>query len=63
MKPNDDKCHLIVCNQENVSVKLGNETIHTTDLVDLLGVKIDKYLIFSEHVSELCKKATRNYMP
>ena len=27
MKPNDDKCHLIICNQEDVSVTLGNETI------------------------------------
>ena len=59
MKPNGDKCHLIVCNQENVSVKLGNEIIHTTDLVDLLGVKIDKNLNFSEHVTKLCKKGNQ----
>ena len=26
MKSNDDKCHLIVCNQDNVSVTLGKET-------------------------------------
>ena len=27
MKPDDDKCHLIICNQEDVSVTLGNERI------------------------------------
>ena len=59
MKPNDEKCHLIVCNHENVSVTLGNQIIHTTDLVELLGIKIDKNLNFSEHVSELCKKGNQ----
>ena len=28
MKPNDDKCHLIVCNHDNLSVKLGNEKLN-----------------------------------
>ena len=42
MKPNDDKCHLIVCNQEILSVTLGNESIDSTDTVELLGITIDK---------------------
>ena len=59
MKPNVDKCHLIVCNQEQVSVTLGNESIDSTDSVELLGVTIvtiDKHLIFTEHISDLCKR-------
>ena len=59
MKPNDDKCHLIVCNEENVSVTLRNKTISAAETVELLGVKIDKNLNFTEHVSELCKKGNQ----
>ena len=44
MKSNDDKCHLIVCNQEKVSVTLGNETIKNSSSVELLGVNIDPNL-------------------
>ena len=38
MKPNDDKCHLIICNQEDVSVTRGNERIKNADSVELLGL-------------------------
>ena len=33
MKPNDDKCHLIVCNHDQLSVTLGKEEIITSDSV------------------------------
>ena len=56
MKPNDDKCHLIVCNKDDLSVKLGNETIQSSDSVELLGITIDKNLNFTVHVSNLIKK-------
>ena len=46
MKPNDDKCHLIICNQEDVSVTLGNERIKNADSAELLGITIDKKLSF-----------------
>lgn len=59
MKPNNDKCHLIVCNEDNVSVKLGNETITTSDSVKLLGVIIDKNLNFTDHVSNLYRKGNQ----
>ena len=35
MKPNDDKCPLIVCNEASVFVNLGNETIVTSDSIEL----------------------------
>ena len=56
MKPNEDKCHLLVINQENVSVTLGNEYISCSSTVELLGIKIDDKLNFNEHVSKLCQK-------
>ena len=59
MKPNNDKCHLIVCNEANVFVNIGNETIITSDSVELLGVTIDKNLNFTDHVSKLCKKGNQ----
>ena len=59
MKANDDKCHLLVANQENVSVTLGNEIIEATDSVELLGVTIDKNLDLTEHVSNLSKKGNQ----
>ena len=59
MKPNEDKCHLLVINQENVSVNIGNENITCSSSVDLLGIKIDDKLNFNEHVSKLCKKGNQ----
>ena len=56
MKSNDDKCHLIIANQENVSVTLGNEIIEATNSVELLGVKISKIDIY-------VKKVIKNCMP
>ena len=51
MKSNDDKCHLIVCNQKYVSITLGRENIEESSSVELLGVNIDTNLNFNEHVT------------
>ena len=59
MKPNDDKCHLMVCNHNNLSVKLGKETIKSIESVKLLGITIDNNLNFTDHVSELIKKGNQ----
>ena len=56
MKSNDDKCHLIVANKENVSLDLECDTSNT---VKLAGVYKDKQLNFNEHVSKLCKKVNQ----
>ena len=59
MKSNDDKCHLIIENTDKVSVTLGNDVIETSDIVELLGIKLDKNLKFNLHVSDLLKKANQ----
>ena len=59
MKSNDDKCHLIVVNNNEVCVNLGNETINGSTSVDLLGIKIDNNLNCNEHLSKLCKKGNQ----
>ena len=56
MKSNEDKCHLIVANQDNISITLENECIEAEDSVKLLGIKIDKNLNFNEHVLDLITK-------
>ena len=57
MKSKDDKCHLIVANQDNISITLGNECIEAED--SLLGIKIDKKLNLNEHVSDLIRKGNQ----
>ena len=42
MKSNDDKCHLIVANNENISLNLECDTIESSDTVKFLGFFIDK---------------------
>ena len=60
MKPSEDKCHLFVVDPvEELSIKLGNETIVNSTSVDLLGIKIDDKLNFNEHVTKLCKKGSQ----
>ena len=59
MKPNEDKCNLLVINHENVSVNLGSENISCSSSVDLLGIQIDDNLNFNAHVSKLCKKGNQ----
>ena len=65
MKPNSDKCHLIVVNNKNINytsnnyVYLDNEFLQNEDTVDLLGIKIDKKLGFDEHVNSLLKKGNQ----
>ena len=59
MKSNDDKCHLIVVNNDNAVLKLGNENLAACKSVELLGVKIDNNLVFKEHVTKLCKKGSQ----
>ena len=60
MKPNADKCHLLVANQkEMTSVDLGGKVITNDQSVELLGVKIDKNLNFTEHITKLWKKGSQ----
>ena len=59
MKSNKDKCHLLVCNQNDISLELDNETILSSNSVKLLGITIDNNLNFNEHVSKICNKASQ----
>ena len=54
MKSNNDKCHLLITSSDDVSVKIGQETLINEKQVQLLGITIDHKLNFSGHVSKVC---------
>ena len=59
MKSNSDKCHLLISSPNEVSIKIGSDKIFNETSVKLLGVTIDQNLNFNEHVTNLCKKASK----
>ena len=61
MKSNDDKCNLIVAKNDNISINVGNEQIDSCNSVELLGVKIDNQLKFTEHVKNMIKKGNQKF--
>ena len=59
LKNNIDKCHVLVSTNKPVGVKFGDYTIDDSECEKLLGVKLDVNLNFNDHISDLCKKASR----
>ena len=61
MKMNDDKSHLLVLGNKDVeaTVNISGSFMKESDEEKLLGVTIDKKLIFKSHVNSLCKKASQ----
>ena len=58
-KGNADKCHLLVNVKDEVSMKIGDFNIVNSKCEKLLGVKFHYNLTFNNHVSDLCKNASR----
>ena len=59
MRINADKCHLLVRTNNTVKIKIGNFVITNSKSERLLEVKFDHKLSIDDHISELCKKASR----
>ena len=59
MKPNPDKCHLLVTTNTLTSVNINGFQITNSTEEKLLGIKFDGKLSFENHVSSLCKKASQ----
>ena len=57
MKSNPDKCHLLVCSNKKVTIKIGSHEIANTKHEKLLGVYLDSGP-FDYHISEICKKTS-----
>ena len=60
MKANPDKFQFLVSRKlQNTAININNAIVKSTDTVKLLGVTIDCDLSFDVHISDLCKKASR----
>ena len=62
LKGNPDKCHLITSSKTPVGIEVANMTIMSEEKVKLLGIHIDNRLNFDYRISQLCKKAGKNYI-
>ena len=56
-KANPNKSHFLLTSNEQVNLNLDDLIIKTSKSEKLLGINIDYFLTFNEHVSKLCKKA------
>ena len=50
---------MLVSTNDRVSMNLDGSKIDKSDTEKLLGVKFDKKLTFDDHISDICKKASR----
>ena len=65
MKANKDKCHLVISNNVEGSVKIDNIELENTSSEKLLGIIIDSKLNFKEDLEGIIRKASRkvNVLP
>ena len=54
-----DKLGIFLANQTSICFNLGENIVNCEDSVKLLGITIDFKLDFDEHISNVCKKASR----
>ena len=59
MKPNADKCHLLVTTEKSVSMSIDGSNVENKKEQKLLGIKFDSSLSFKGHITSLCKKASQ----
>ena len=61
MKSKTDKCHLIIVNNQDNDIKIGNDVITSENSVKLLGVTIDNKLTFMNMWIIYAKKLITSY--
>ena len=59
MKGNTDKCHFLVSTSQELSLNVNSFKIKNSDFEKLLGVKFDSKLRFDQHITDLCRTASR----
>ena len=59
MKPNGDKCHLLVTTEKSVSINIDGSNGTNKKEQKLLGIKFDSSLSFAGHFTNLCTKASQ----
>ena len=58
-KANPKKFHFLFTSNEEVNLNLDDLIIRNSKSEKLLGINIDNFLTFNEHVFKLCKKASQ----
>ena len=61
MKPNGDKCHLLVANEKSVNINIDGSNITNKKEQKLLGIKFDLSLSFEGHIKISVKKLVKKY--
>ena len=61
MKPNGDKCHLLVANEKSVNINIDGSNITNKKEQKLLGIKFDLSLSFEGHIKIPVKKLVKKY--
>ena len=59
LKANPDKCHLLINTDENVTLKIKNETINNSSNQKLLGILFNNKFDFNNHVTSLDRKTSQ----
>ena len=59
LKSNAEKCHLLVSSSDAVSLRVSEYGIKNSECEKLLGVKFDNKLTFENHITDICRKASR----
>ena len=59
MKPNGDKCHLLVTTEKSVTINIDGSNVENKKEQKLLGIKFNLSLSFKGHIISLCKKASQ----
>ena len=59
LKGNVAKCHFLVSTSQVVNLNVNNFKIKNSDCEKLLGVKFDSKLRFDQHITDLCRTASR----
>ena len=62
LKASADKYHLIASFKVSVNIQISDIKVTSESGVKLLRIHIDNRLNFDYYVSQLCKKASKNYM-
>ena len=61
MNANKNECHLIVRNNEYVSIKIDDIEVEGSDCERLLGIKINSKLNFKDHLERLIKGGRKKF--
>ena len=58
MKANVNKCHHLVNKKDDVTIRIGDTEIKSSEHEKLLGVKVDTKLNFNKHFNDIISKAS-----